>query len=571
MKVAKQDEGTKHPEWRDGDVVSRIKHALVNGIDTFIEDDVEEARPQYDRALRVIEGPLMDGMNVVGDLFGSGRMFLPQVVKSARVMKKAVAKLTPHIEAEMKGGEASSAGKVLLATVKGDVHDIGKNIVGVILSCNNYEVIDLGVMVPAEKILDTAVKENVDFIGVSGLITPSLEEMVHIASLMEERGMKIPLLIGGATTSEIHTAVRIAPVYTYNAVYVKDASRAVPVMSGLVAPDGSLGRSMKEKYEKLRRDHEASRREKRLVTLPAARANGMKTLQPMPAPAMPGIINSGPVSLRTLAEYIDWTFFFFAWKINGKYPDIFNDPVKGAEAKKLYDDALVMIERIISGDLMVAAALSGIFPAERHGDDVKLDTAHGEAWLRFLRNQEEKEPGQLNLCLADFVAEKDDHAGLFVVSVKTVDQLPADIAGDDYRTIMLRILADRFAEAAAEWLHREIRMKHWGYSAGEQLTMAEMFKVRYQGIRPAPGYPACPDHTGKKVLFDILRVPETIGVTLTESFVMVPVSSVCGYIFASPGSSYFNVGTIGRDQLEDYANRCGMTVEEAARWLAPNL
>lgn len=421
------------------------------------------------------------------------------------------------------------------------------------------------------RILDTAVKENVDFIGVSGLITPSLEEMVHIASLMEERGMKIPLLIGGATTSEIHTAVRIAPVYTYNAVYVKDASRAVPVMSGLVAPDGSLGRSMKEKYEKLRRDHEASRREKRLVTLPAARANGMKTLQPMPAPAMPGIINSGPVSLRTLAEYIDWTFFFFAWKINGKYPDIFNDPVKGAEAKKLYDDALVMIERIISGDLMVAAALSGIFPAERHGDDVKLDTAHGEAWLRFLRNQEEKEPGQLNLCLADFVAEKDDHAGLFVVSVKTVDQLPADIAGDDYRTIMLRILADRFAEAAAEWLHREIRMKHWGYSAGEQLTMAEMFKVRYQGIRPAPGYPACPDHTGKKVLFDILRVPETIGVTLTESFVMVPVSSVCGYIFASPGSSYFNVGTIGRDQLEDYANRCGMTVEEAARWLAPNL
>jgi len=571
MKGAKQEEGTKHPEWRDGDVVSRIKHALVNGIDTFIEDDVEEARPQYDRALRVIEGPLMDGMNVVGDLFGSGRMFLPQVVKSARVMKKAVAKLTPHIEAEMKGGEASSAGKVLLATVKGDVHDIGKNIVGVILSCNNYEVIDLGVMVPAEKILDTAVKENVDFIGVSGLITPSLEEMVHIASLMEERGMKIPLLIGGATTSEIHTAVRIAPVYTYNAVYVKDASRAVPVMSGLVAPDGSLGRSMKEKYEKLRRDHEASRREKRLVTLPAARANGMKTLQPMPAPAMPGIINSGPVSLRTLAEYIDWTFFFFAWKINGKYPDIFNDPVKGAEAKKLYDDALVMIERIISGDLMVAAALSGIFPAERHGDDVKLDTAHGEAWLRFLRNQEEKEPGQLNLCLADFVAEKDDHAGLFVVSVKTVDQLPADIAGDDYRTIMLRILADRFAEAAAEWLHREIRMKHWGYSAGEQLTMAEMFKVRYQGIRPAPGYPACPDHTGKKVLFDILRVPETIGVTLTESFVMVPVSSVCGYIFASPGSSYFNVGTIGRDQLEDYANRCGMTVEEAARWLAPNL
>jgi 5-methyltetrahydrofolate--homocysteine methyltransferase len=590
MKGVKHEEGTKHLEWRDGDVVSRIKHALVNGIDTFIEDDVEEARPQYDRALRVIEGPLMDGMNEVGDLFGSGRMFLPQVVKSARVMKKAVARLTPHIEAEMKSGEASSAGKVLLATVKGDVHDIGKNIVGVILSCNNYEVIDLGVMVPAEKILDTAVKENVDFIGLSGLITPSLEEMVHIASLMEERGMKTPLLIGGATTSEIHTAVRIAPVYTFNAVYVKDASRAVPVMSGLVAPDGSLGRSLKEKYEKLRRDHEASRREKRLVTLAAARQNGMRTLTPMPPPAMPGVINSGPVSLRTLAEYIDWTFFFFAWKINGKYPDIFNDPVKGAEAKKLYDDALAMIERIIGEELLVAEVLSGIFPAERHGDDVRLipgavgngagsgsdargvtGITTGEAWLRFLRNQEEKEPGHHNLCLADFVAEKDDHAGLFVVTVKTLEQLPDGIAGDDYNTIMLRILADRFAEAAAEWLHREMRVKHWGYAAGEQLTAAEMFKVKYQGIRPAPGYPACPDHTGKQVIFDLLGATERIGVTLTESFVMVPVSSVCGYIFASPGSSYFNVGTIGRDQLEDYAARCGMTVEEAARWLAPNL
>ncbi len=589
MKGTKQEEGTKHLAWRDGDVVSRIKHALVNGIDTFIEDDVEEARPQYDRALRVIEGPLMDGMNEVGDLFGSGRMFLPQVVKSARVMKKAVAKLTPHIEAEMKGGEASSAGKVLLATVKGDVHDIGKNIVGVILSCNNYEVIDLGVMVPAEKILDTAVREKVDFIGVSGLITPSLEEMVHIASLMEERGMKIPLLIGGATTSEIHTAVRIAPVYSYNTVYVKDASRAVPVMSGLVATDGTMAASVKEKYEKLRKDHEASRREKRLVTLAAARANGMKTLRPMPAPLMPGVISSGPVSLRTLTEYIDWTFFFFAWKINGKFPDIFNDPVKGAEAKKLYDDALAMIERIIGGNLMVAEALSGIFPAERHGDDVRLITGNGsmaagstggntgsapgagETWLRFLRNQEEKEAGHHNLCLADFVAEKDDHAGLFVVSVRTVDPLPADIAGDDYQTIMLRILADRFAEAAAEWLHHEIRVKHWGYAADEKLTMTEILKVKYQGIRPAPGYPACPDHTGKREIFELLRATETIGVSLTESYVMVPVSSVCGYIFASPGSSYFSVGTIGRDQLEDYAARCGISVEEAAKWLAPNL
>lgn len=573
MKAGKQEESTKHLGWRDGDVVSRIKHALVNGIDSFIEDDVEEARPQYDRALRVIEGPLMDGMNEVGDLFGSGRMFLPQVVKSARVMKKAVARLTPHIEAEMKTGEASSAGKVLLATVKGDVHDIGKNIVGVILSCNNFEVIDLGVMVPAATILDTAERENVDFIGLSGLITPSLEEMVHIASLMEERGMKIPLLIGGATTSEIHTAVRIAPVYSFSAVYVKDASRAVPVMSGLLSAEGSLGRSLKEKYERLRKEHEASRREKKLVTLEAARRNGFKTDAPSPAPLMPGVINSGPVSLRELVGIIDWTFFFFAWKVNGKYPDIFNDPVKGTEARKLYDDALALIERIIDEKLMVAEALSGIFPAERHGDDVKLFPGNGseEAWFRFLRNQEEKEPGHRNLCLADFVAEKGDHAGVFVVTVRPVEQLPAGIAGDDYNTIMFRILADRFAEAAAEWLHREMRVKHWGYAPGEALTAAELFKLKYQGIRPAPGYPACPDHTGKQVIFDLLRAPETIGVTLTESYVMVPVSSVCGYVFASPGSSYFNVGTIARDQLEDYAARCGITVEEAAKWLAPNL
>jgi 5-methyltetrahydrofolate--homocysteine methyltransferase len=344
-------------------------------------------------------------------------------------------------------------------------------------------------------------------------------------------------------------------------------------MSGLMAPDGSLAGSLKEKYEKLRKEHEASRRVKRLVTLETARRNGFRSDLPSLAPVMPGVINSGPVSIRELVEYIDWTFFFFAWKINGKYPDIFNDPVKGTEARKLHDDALAMIERIIAEDLMVAEALSGIFPAERHGDDVKLLPGNGseEAWFRFLRNQEEKEPGQRNLCLSDFVAEKDDHAGAFVVTVRPVSHLPEGIAGDDYHTIMFRILADRFAEAAAEWLHREIRVRHWGYAPVETLTAAELFKVKYQGIRPAPGYPACPDHTGKQVIFDLLRVPETIGVTLTESFVMVPVSSVCGYIFASPGSSYFNVGTIGRDQLEDYAARCSMPVEEAAKWLAPNL
>ena len=572
-KGEKHEETARQAAWRDGDVISRIKYALVNGIDTYIADDVEEARPRFERALRVIEGPLMDGMNEVGDLFGSGRMFLPQVVKSARVMKKAVARLTPYIEAEMQKGEASSAGKVLLATVKGDVHDIGKNIVGVILSCNNFEIIDLGVMVPAEKILDTAERENVDFIGLSGLITPSLEEMVHIASLMEKRGMKIPLLIGGATTSEIHTAVRIAPVYSNSSAYVKDASRAVPMMSGLLATDGSMVKTLKERYEKLRQDHEAKRKVKKLLSLDAARKNAHVTVEPSPVPAMPGVMNPGLVSISELVDYIDWTFFFFAWRINGKYPDIFNDPVKGVEARKLYDDAQSMIKRIIDEELMVAEALSGIFPAERHGDDVRVipGDGSGEAWLRFLRNQEEKEAGHHNLCLADFVAEKGDHAGLFVVTVKTKEELPADIAGDDYQTIMLRIMADRFAEAAAEWLHHEVRVRYWGYAPGENLSAADLFKIKYTGIRPAPGYPACPDHTGKQVIFDLLKAPETIGVTLTESFVMIPVSSVCGYIFASPDSSYFSVGTIGRDQLEDYAARCGINIDEAARWLAPNL
>jgi len=500
-------------------------------------------------------------------------MFLPQVVKSARVMKKAVAQLTPHIEAETKAGEVSTAGKVLLATVKGDVHDIGKNIVGVILSCNNYQVIDLGVMVPAETILDTAEREKVDFIGLSGLITPSLEEMVHVASLMEERGMKIPLLIGGATTSEIHTAVKIAPEYSFSAVHVKDASRAIPALSGLVSPESSLHETIKEKYSRLREEHEASRREKKLITIEAARRNAFRTDKPAIAPAMPGVINSGPVSLRKLIDYIDWTFFFFAWKINGRYPEIFGDPVRGPEAKKLYDDAVEMVKRIADEELMVAEALSGIWPAEKHGDDVRILPADGgeAVWFRFLRNQEEKVSGKPNLCLSDFLAEKGDHAGAFVVTVKIREKLPQDIAGDDYKNIMLHILADRFAEAAAEWLHREIRVRHWGYTPDEKLTAEELFKVKYQGIRPAPGYPACPDHTGKQVIFDLLSATETIGVTLTESYVMVPVSSVCGYIFASPGSSYFNVGTIGRDQLEDYARRCGITTEEAAKWLAPNL
>ncbi len=575
LRGTKQETETKQLEWREKDVISRIRYALVNGIDTFIEDDVEEARPLYDRALNIIEGPLMDGMNEVGDLFGSGRMFLPQVVKSARVMKRAVARLTPYIEAEMMGGERTSAGKVLLATVKGDVHDIGKNIVGVILSCNNYEVTDLGVMVPAEKLLDTALQEKADIIGVSGLITPSLEEMAHIASLMQERGMKIPLLIGGATTSEIHTAVRIAPVYSHSTVHVKDASRAIPVVSALMSGDDSFRRSVRERYAEVRANHEALRREKRMVTLEAARANGLMSVTPMPPPRVTGVVNPGEVSLRMLTDYFDWSFFFVAWKLGGKYPEILSDPVKGEEAKKLHADALAMIERIIGEELMEARAVSGIFPAERHGDDVKLLTGdRGDSsatWLRFLRNQQEKREGQLNLCLADFVAERGDHAGLFAVTVHTTEKLPEDIAGDDYQMIMLKILADRFAEAAAEWLHREIRMRQWGYAPDEELTAEDLFRIRYQGIRPAPGYPACPDHYGKKVIFDILDAPQQIGATLTESYMMVPAASVCGYVFASPESEYFNVGTIGRDQLEEYAARNGITADEAARWLATSL
>lgn len=573
FRSGKNDDTTRTLLWRGNNVKDRIKYALVNGIDSFIAEDIEEARPLFERALHIIEGPLMDGMNEVGDLFGSGRMFLPQVVKSARVMKKAVAHLTPYIEAEAKGGTLASAGKVLLATVKGDVHDIGKNIVGVILSCNNYEVIDLGVMVPAEAILDAAEREKVDFIGLSGLITPSLEEMAHVASLMETRGMKIPLLIGGATTSEIHTAVKIAPVYSYISMHVKDASRAVPALSGLMEPQGRLAETVTAKYKRLREEHEASRMSRKLISLDNARSNALVLNSPSPAPAVTGIINPGRINISTLADYIDWTFFFFAWKINGRYPDIFNDPVRGPEARKLFDDACNLIKRITDEGLMTAEGVAGIFPASRDGDDVRITATTGAdpVYFRFLRNQEEKGRGIPNLCLSDFVHTHNDHAGAFAVTVRVAEKLPADIAGDDYLNIMTRILADRLAEAAAEWLHREIRVKYWGYAPAEDLTAADMFRGKYQGIRPAPGYPACPDHRGKKVIFDLLNVTGSTGITLTENYAMSPVSSVCGYIFAHEASSYFAVDRIGRDQIEDYSARCGDTETEAARWLAQNL
>jgi 5-methyltetrahydrofolate--homocysteine methyltransferase len=573
IKTGKQEEGSKQAEWRNEDVLLRIRHALVSGIDTFIDEDIEEVRPRFEKALHIIEGPLMDGMNEVGDLFGSGRMFLPQVVKSARVMKKAVAKLTPYVEAESKDGLMKSAGKILLATVKGDVHDIGKNIVSVILACNNYEVADLGVMVPSETIIETALKEHVDIIGLSGLITPSLEEMVNVASKLEARGIKIPLLIGGATTSEIHTAVKIAPAASFPVIHVKDASKAVPVISGLLSGDGLLAVSVKEKYDSMRKEHEAFRSERVLLSLDNARKNRLVTNHPSPKPLFTGVKKTERVTTAELTKFIDWTFFFFAWKINGRFPEIFKDPVKGPEAKKLYDDALLLIDRINRENLITVEAVFGIFNAEKDGDDVKIFPGDDKApeHFRFLRNQEMKEEGRHNLCLSDFIADKDDYTGAFVVTARVSENIPADIKNDDYQNIMLRILSDRFAEAAAEWIHREIRIKYWGYASDEHLSAEQLFKTEYRGIRPAPGYPACPDHTGKQVIFELLNATAATGVTLTESYAMNPPSSVCAYVFASEGSSYFNVGKIGEDQVTDYARRSGITEEEARRWLAPNL
>ena len=467
----------------------------------------------------------------------------------------------------------TSAGKVLLATVKGDVHDIGKNIVSVILSCNNYQVVDLGVMVPTETIIDTAIKEKADIVGLSGLITPSLEEMVNVAARMEERGLKIPLLIGGATTSEVHTAVKIAPAYSAPVVHVKDASKAVPVITGLLSGDNRMAEKVRSRYATIRSEHEASRSERVLLSIETARKNRILTANPSPKPLFTGVSKLSGISIAELTRVIDWTFFFFAWKINGRFPEIFKDPVKGPEAKKLYDDALLLIDRINRENLINAEAVYGIFRAERDGDDVIVypEGDKKPVSFNFLRNQEIKEAGQHNLCLSDFVADRDDHVGAFVVTAKLAGELPRDIAEDDYNSIMLRILSDRFAEAAAEWIHREIRVKLWGYAPDEHLSADELFRNSYSGIRPAPGYPACPDHRGKKVIFDLLDATAATGVSLTESYAMYPPSSVCAYVFAAEESSYFNVGKIGGDQVADYARRTGTTEEEARRWLAPNL
>ncbi|MCU0474118.1 MAG: methionine synthase [Bacteroidales bacterium] len=591
----------KADEWRSLPVVERIKHSLIRGLDEHIEQDVEEARSLFSRSIELIEGPLMGGMNEVGDLFGAGKMFLPQVVKSARVMKKAVSKLAPYIEKESEGEEKKSAGKILLATVKGDVHDIGKNIVGVVLSCNNYDVIDLGVMVPSEKIIDTAIKEKADFIGLSGLITPSLEEMVHVAAEMERRKLKIPLLVGGATTSEIHAAVKIAPVCSNAVIHVKDASKAAGVLSALLQSDNSqYVTSIAQRYRKMREDHASRRDERKLLTLTEARKNRLvtdwKTFK-ITEPLKPGYHLLEEIDLKELSEYIDWTFFFYAWKMSGRYPAILSDPVKGAEAKKLFDDAQYYLNEVINRRIITSKAVFGIYPAASDGDDVivysgrkrnipqslplkrdrlfKGGVEEPKAVLRFLRNQEQKEKGVPNLSLSDYIAphssELNDNLGLFVVTADINKVEFKHYKDDDYTTIMIRILSDRLAEAAAEWLHEKIRKDYWGYAHGENLEIEDLLSGKYRGIRPAPGYPACPDHTEKRIIFDLLDAEAAIGVGLTENFAMTPPATVSGYLFSHPVSSYFNVGKIDRDQLSDYAKRKNMTIDEAARWLAPNL
>ncbi|TVR74275.1 MAG: methionine synthase [Marinilabiliales bacterium] len=600
--------------WREKPVRERIIHALVNGLDEFIEDDVEEARPGFDRALEIIEGPLMEGMNVVGDLFGEGKMFLPQVVKSARVMKKAVAYLQPFIEAEKAEGDTrKNAGKILLATVKGDVHDIGKNIVGVVLGCNNYEVIDLGVMVPTETILDRAAAEEADVIGLSGLITPSLLEMVNVAEQMGLRGLDIPLLIGGATTSEMHTAVKIAPVYNHPVIHVRDASKCTGVLSSLLSPENKPGyvEQIKERYEGLREKQQKYRSGREFVSLEQARENrfryertpGYEDTQEykqardfdktqdykqarhyeqaqdiIVKPAEKQVlIDDLPVN--ELFPYIDWTFFFHAWEIRGRYPGILDDPAKGSEARKLYDDARRMLEQIESEKMLGLKGIAGFFPAASEGDDVLIydGTSENRVIERFLflRNQEKKDPGVPNLCLADFIAPAEsgitDYIGFFAVTAGlAIDKWVSRFtkAGDDYSSIMLKILADRLAEAFAEYLHERVRKEFWGYVPEEDLTPAELLKEGYKGIRPAPGYPACPEHSEKERLFKLLDVTAETGIKLTESYMMDPAASVCGYYFAHPESRYFNIGRVMDDQVTDYAVRKQVSVEQARKLLS---
>jgi 5-methyltetrahydrofolate--homocysteine methyltransferase len=582
---------TKVDEWRNTSVQERLKHALVKGIVDFIEQDTEEARKAYAKPIEVIEGPLMDGMNVVGDLFGSGKMFLPQVVKSARVMKKAVAYLIPYIEKEKELSDVKKeVGKVLLATVKGDVHDIGKNIVGVVLGCNNYEVIDLGVMVPAEKILQTAIDEKVDVIGLSGLITPSLDEMVHVAKEMERREFRLPLLIGGATTSKIHTAVKIAPGYSGNVIHVLDASRSVPVVSNLLNQDKKIkenfSKDIKAEYKKLRQNHLKKSGEREFLTLEKARGNHLKTdwnRLKIVRPETLGITVLKNFSLETLRNYIDWTPFFLTWELKGKYPAIFKNEKYGSEAKKLYDDANRLLDEIVSKKLLSANGVFGLFPANSVGyDDIEIYTDNSRKGvkrvLHTLRSQTPKPNGLPNLALADFIAPKDsskpDYIGAFAVTAGIGAEELAEKyekEHDDYNSIMVKALADRLAEAFAEHLHELVRKKYWGYSPEEEFTNNDLIKESYQGIRPAPGYPAQPDHTEKLIIFDLLDVEKNACINLTENLAMYPAASISGLYFAHPDSKYFDVGKIGKDQVIDYHRRKGMSLEEAEKWLGPIL
>lgn len=570
-------------EWRSLDVAARLQHALVKGITEFIEHDVEEARQQYPSPLSIIEGPLMSGMNIVGDLFGEGKMFLPQVVKSARVMKKAVAVLTPYMEEEKRrsGSELTDAGVVLLATVKGDVHDIGKNIVGVVLGCNNYRVIDLGVMVPADTIVDAAIRENVDVIGLSGLITPSLDEMVHVAKELARRGVHKPVLIGGATTSRVHTAVKIAPTVEFPVIHVLDASKAVPVVGSLLHSEGA-GTFLEEtarEYLQVRTDYARRTAAKSFRSLEEARSNALVLDDaPVAAPKSAGVTVRRNIPLNELRDYIDWTPFFLSWEMRGRYPSILTDAVYGIEATKLFDDANKLLDQIIATESIRAHAVSGLFPALRRGDDVIVNES---TILHFLRQQTLKAPGLPNLSLADFIHSSDelndgatDYIGAFVVTAgEGVDALCKEFEQrhDDYSSIMVKAIADRLAEACAEWLHEQVRRNDWGYAAEEVLTNEARIAEQYQGIRPAPGYAACPDHTEKLKLFRLLDAETNVGVRLTESMAMYPASSVSGWYFAHPQSKYFAVTAIQDDQLADYATRKGWSREDAERWLAPLL
>jgi len=575
----------KKEAWRDLDLQSRLTHSLVKGIDKFIINDVEEARKSSDKAIEVIEIYLMNGMNVVGDLFGEGKMFLPQVVKSARVMKKAVAHLVPFIEKEKVEGKKSN-GKILMATVKGDVHDIGKNIVGVVLACNNFEIIDLGVMVPPEKIIETAINENVDVIGLSGLITPSLDEMVYLAKELEKLNLKIPVLIGGATTSKTHTAVKISPVYSGPVIHVNDASKAVPVSTSLLSKNRKIfTNQISDEYDNVRKTFENRKVTKNFISITEARKNRLKLdwdNYNIPKPNFIGVKEIKIKELSVLRKYFDWTQFFRSWNLHGIYPDIFENEVNGKEAKKLFNDANELLDKIIRENLLIAKGIFGIFPASSINDDILVynNENTNEVLDKFLtlRQQSKKADGIPNIALSDFIIPSSknikDYIGCFCVTAGFGSNelcQSFEKENDDYSSIMVKALADRFAEAFAEYLHKEVRIKHWGYSSNENFSNDDLIKEKYVGIRPAPGYPACPDHLEKSTIWKLLKVEEKIGVKLTESLAMWPAASVSGYYFAHPKSKYFGLGKIDKDQVKDYSKRRKIGFKEASKWLNPNI